>query len=240
MRILPVVLLATMAAAGLGYFAWQKGESVGQAPNADSASIPPPATTDRINRPNAAESYADASTDCTIVRHYLPRADGTTIEALSCERDAAEAKHPYESYPSAALRSLAYSDAKAAEILGMRLIESDAAESLSLIVRAAALSGGNAAPLRAYSNAWPHPVRVDGVPQPKTVRVKYVLDAVADLLRDGPAAPNHWETLVREHSADPDQEIALLEARARAIVDEMRRIQLDVSGTSTIGGPGDA
>ena len=188
----------------------------------------------------AITASASAEPDCTVDSRYLPKGNGTATAVFSCEPDTPRAAHPYSSYPSAALESLAYADAKAAEILGMRLIEDDEAASLSLVVRAAALSGGDPAPLRAYSSAYPHPLYVNGVPQRKAVHVKYVLDVVAALLDDESSMPTAWESVIREQSADPDSEIVALQAQARAIVEEMRRIQLDVSGTSTIGGPGDA
>ena len=245
MKILPIIVLVAIAATVAGYLAWQASVTNDPLPAAGAVSVHnavPPVENGTIAETTAAAVTANEPTDsdCTIVSRYLPKEDGTVIEVVSCERDVARETHPYESYANAALESLAYSDAKAAEILGMRLIESDEAESLSLIVRAAALSGGNTAPILAYSNAWPHPVRINGVLQPKTVRVKYVLYAVADLLQDDRLAPNQWESVIRDHSADPDRELAMLQARARAIVDEMRRIQLDVVGNSTIGGPGDA
>ena len=245
MKILPIVALCGCAAAA-GLWVWHAAVTEPATSPAAPISLPDyPQTTGPGG--GAAGTDHDSITaiageepDCAIVRHYLPKPDGTSVEAVSCERDSVAESHPYTHYPNAALESLAYSDAKAAQILGMRLIEADAAASLSLVVRAAALSGGDPAPVLLYSNAYPHPVFIDGVPQRKTVHVKYVLAAVADLLDGDTSAPNMWEPVIREHSADPDRELAELHARARQIVAEMRRIQTDVSGTSTIGGPGDA
>lgn len=177
---------------------------------------------------------------CNVERRYLPKPDGTTVATVSCERESAPATHPYYRYPNAALESLAYADAEAAQILGMRLIEDDAVRALSLAIRAAALAGGDPAPVMRFSNAYPHPVYVDGTPQPAVVRVKFVLAAVTALLAGEPHGLTEWEAVIREHSADPNRELEQLRARARNIIDEMRRIQVDVSGASTIGGPGDA
>ena len=245
MKKLPVIMVVGVAASVAGYLAWQQGIPDDPLPARAPATMQdaaPPVEDAAPGAIGASAITARASNepDCTVVSRYLPKVDGTAIEAFSCEPDTPREAHPYSSYPSAALESLAYSDAKAAEILGMRLIEDDDAASLSLVVRAAALSGGDPAPIRAYSSAYPHPLYVNGVPQRKAVHVKYVLDVVTALLDDESTTPNPWESVIREHSADPDAELAALQAQAQAIVEQMRRIQFDVSGTSTIGGPGDA
>ena len=244
MKTKPVVALCGFAIASVCFWGWYQAGTETAAPGlavSPPAQVPAPASRAvHDSGPDDPVTGASARADCTIVRHYLPKADGTTLEALSCERDSALEAHPYERYSSAALETLAYADPEAAEILGMRLIEDDEAASLSLIIRASALSAGDTAPIRRYSHAYPRPVVVDGVPQREAVRVKFVLSAVTALLAEDSAAPNPWEPVIREHSADPNRELALLHARAAEIVEEMQRIQVDVFGTSTIGGPGDA
>lgn len=245
MKKLPVIMVAGVAAAAAGYLAWQQGvpddplPETGPVPIQNSAPVIAGGEPDETTA-GATTAREPAEADCTIVRHYLAKGDGTVIEVVSCPPDVPREAHPYATYANAALESLAYSDATAAEILGMRLIEEDEAASLSLVVRAAALSGGDPAPIVAYSSAYPQPVFVNGVPQRKAVHVKYVLDAVTALLNDEASMPNPWEGVIRDYSTDPDSELELLQAQAQAIVDEMRVIQRDVVGTSTIGGPGDA
>lgn len=178
----------------------------------------------------------DTAAGCALTTHYLPVGDGTTVEVYSCEGGPAAEAHPYEAYSNAALESLAYADAKAAEILGMRLRDSDERAAMSLVLRSAALSGGDAGPIVRYSNAYPRPTAVDGEPDRKTVHVKYVLSAVTQLLGDDRHSLPYYTAIIREHSADPDREIAMLDARARQIVNEMRQIELDVTGSSATGG----
>ena len=60
------------------------------------------------------------------------------------------------------------------------------------------------------------------------------------MLAGDAVAAVRWESIIRERSANPERELSLLQARAREIVDEMRQIQVDVTGSSTIGGQGDA
>jgi hypothetical protein len=178
----------------------------------------------------------DAADGCELTTHYLPVGDGTTAEVYTCEGGRAAEPHPYESYSNAALESLAYSDAQAAEVLGMRLRESDERAAMSLVFRSAALSGGDAEPIVKYSNAYPRPTAVDGVPDRRTVHVKYVLSAVTQLLGDDRHSLPYYTATIRDHSADPDREIAMLDERARQIVEEMRQIELDVTGSSATGG----
>jgi hypothetical protein len=122
----------------------------------------------------------------------------------------------------------------------MRLRDEDEEAAMSLIFRASALSGGNAGPILAFSNAYPHPSSIDDVPVRKTVHKKFVMSAVADMLGAPVTGLDFWEDRIREWSSDPEKEIAMLHTQARKIVDEMRQIQLDITGSSNIGGQDDA
>jgi hypothetical protein len=173
---------------------------------------------------------------CDIISHYLPNGDGTATEVLSCERAEPAPGNPYDAYPSEALESLAYADAEAAAVLSRRWRESDTAAAMSMAVRAAALAGGDAEPIVAFANAYPEPTAVDEVPVRRTVHVKYVLGTVTKLLGDERHSTPYFEALIRRYSQEPDREIALLQQRAQQLLEEMRQIQLDVTGTSTIGG----
>jgi len=236
-----LVLLVPVTALAVGYFAWAPGDRSQNSEPITTTERPAPvpdAAAEPENRLTAANGLDESG--CEIVTHYLPNDDGTVTEAYSCEPLQDEPGHPYESYSRAALESLAYSDAKAAEILGMRLREDDEARAMSLMLRASALSGGDTAPIVLYSQAYPRPTYVNGEPVRKTIHVKFVLSTVADLLDADSNATAPWEDRIRQLSTDPDKEIALLNERALKIIEEMRRIQIDVTGTSTIGGLDDA
>ena len=231
------------AAAVAAVAAWQLS---GETPEpADDLALPgadaPPITAERAFTPAGSGPLQDKVAEreprnCTIVTHYLPNEDGTTTEARSCEPNQPGEQHPYASYPDEALESLAYADAKAAEILSMRLAGRDSEAAMSLALRAAALAGGDATPIIAYANAYPEPTAINGVPVRKTVHVRYVLGTVTRLLGDPRHGVPYFEAIIREHSADPEREIAMLDERARQMIEEMRQIQLDVTGSSTIGG----
>lgn len=231
------------AAVAAAFAAWQlSGEAPRHAdiPPAQDVDVPPVSVewsgTRASSRPQQVEIAQRQPRNCTIVTHYLPNQDGTTTEARSCEPNEPQEEHPYASYPDDALESLAYADAKAAEILSMRLVGRDGEAAMSLALRAAALSGGDATPIVAYANAYPGPTAVNGVPVRRTVHVRYVLGTVTRLLGDSRHSVPYFEAIIREHSADPDREIAMLDKRAQQMIEEMRQIQLDVTGSSTIGG----
>ncbi len=212
--------------------------------NGNSAPTPPgdpmelpPESQDSVETTNA---LAGKPRDCTPEVRYLGNDDGTSTPVIVCEREGEEVRHEYESYSTEALNALAWADAKAAEVLGMRLRDTDEAVSLSLILRAAALAGGDPAPILYYAQTYPQPVSIDGTLVRKTVHTRYVLGAVAEMLGAGPNLLPYWEAQIRQVSTDPQREIEMLRERARELVDEMRQIELDVTGESTFGGRGDA
>lgn len=239
-------LLVPVVALAAGYIVWAPGEGDVDAitpnePGSAAAMSAPGLAAPPVAVVGGPEPGADIDAPgCELVEHYLPAGDGTLIRVLACEADNAPQRHPYESYSTAALESLAYADAKAAAVLGMRLRDVDEAKAMSLMLRASALAGGDTAPIFQYVNAYPQPTSIDEVPVRKTVHTKFVLSAVADLLSDNTHYASHWEGIIRAYSTDPDTEIAMLQAQARRIVAEMREIQLNVTGSATIGGQGDA
>ena len=177
---------------------------------------------------------------CPIDTRYVANPDGTVTPLFSCESAGPQPPHPFTTYPNEALESLAYGDADAARILGMRLRLVDEAAAMSLVVRAAALAGGDPAPILEYANAYPLPSAIDGVPVRKTVHARFVLGAVADMLEAGSSDVAHWELVIRHVSTDPDREIEMLRDRATAIVEEIDRIRQDVTGVTGSGGRNDA
>ncbi len=232
-----LLLLALIAVLAVGFY---PRPPVDPSPIAELKTMPPASVARSATAPEFVPSRERPEFDCEIVTRYLPAGDGTVIETLACESQDEKARHPYEDYPDEALESLSYSDADAAEILGMRLRELDEVRAMSLMLRASALSGGNTAPVIRYSNAYPQPVSIDGVLVRRTVHTKYVLSAVADLLDGSTQFAAYWEDQIRQVSTEPQKEIDTLQQRAVEIVNEMRKTELDVKGHSTIGGRDDA
>jgi hypothetical protein len=186
------------------------------------------------------ETPTAAALNCAPAENFVANPDGTATPLLGCEPTEAEPPHPYTGYSTEALASLAYADADAARILGMRLRDDDETAALSLVVRASALSGGDPAPILEYANAYPQPSAIDGWPVRRTVHVQFVLGSVADMLGAGSSNVAYWEARIREESTDADREIELLRQQARAIVEEMRQIRLNVTGGTDFGGTDDA
>lgn len=241
-RLLAMIALAVCIALSPIWFGRQPTAPEPDAPAVAAVPAAPAATGDTVtDGPDSATAGGSISGTaqagaggCMPELRYLDNGDGTTTPVEACVPEAAEPPHAYLAYPDDALARLAWGDARAAEILAMRLRERDRTLSLSLIFRAAALAGGDPAPILAYSNAYPEPTAVDGVPVPGPVRTKYVLAAVAELLGAGKNNLPYWEAVIRRASTDPDRELALLSRRAAAIVEDMRAIESGVTGRSTI------
>jgi len=245
MNLKRAMLAATAVAAAAGWQAWgpptASPDGGLQAPvTAVAVPAQPAAKTSEValhdQAVGPAVSHEALQKKCTVESHYLDNGDGTTTAVYSCERQQPPERHPYEMYPTEALEALAYSDPDAAAELSLRWRRSDTVAAMSMAVRASALAGGDADPIVAFSNAYPVPTAIDGEPLQSTVRVKYVLGAVTKLLGDPRHATPYFEAIIREHSEDPEREIALLDRRAREIVEEMQQIQRDLSGSSTTGG----
>ena len=252
MNIRPLHLLVPALLLAAGYFAWDAG-ILSDARQDPAATVQPAAAAREIahSEPPGADAVGGAEsptvvfqtegdTACEIQTVYLALGDGTVKELYQCVRPNAEEKHPYERYSNAALESLAYSDAEAAEVLGVRLRERDEAQAMSLMLRASALRGGDPAPILHYVQVYPQPHAVDGEPVAKTIRTKFVLSAVADLLSGDTFYTALWEERIRQYSSDPETEITQLYEQAIRIIEEMRQIELQVTGYSTIGGQDDA
>jgi len=187
----------------------------------------------------AADTPIPADNSCEEVPYYFTNAAGEVGMTWRCLKPAQQKTHPYNDYTNATLATLVYSDADAAEILGMRLRERDEKNAMRLAIRASALSGGETQAIKNYVNAYPAPTFTNGVPNPRTIHTKYVLSAVVDLLGDPESGVNEWERLVRENSPTPERTVTYLNGKATQIVDEMRRIEHDVAGQSTIAGDDD-
>ena len=181
-----------------------------------------------------------ADNSCEAEPYYSVNDKGATVMTMQCTKPQLQKTHSYDAYSNEALATLAYGDADAAEVLGMRLREHNKKLALSLIIRSSALSGGSTKVLKRYANSYPVPAFVDGEPVMDSIHTRYVLSAVAELLGDTNVGLQVWEQTVRETSLTPDITIAFLRGKARDIVDEMRRIEQEVVGHTTIAGDDDA
>jgi len=161
---------------------------------------------------------------------------------FTIERDAAGnfqgwlCNAAYDDYSTAALESLAYGDAEAARLLAYRLRHTDYPRAVKMAQRSAALSGGNTNVLVAAAS-WRPLTRQDGKPDFSGYGQAYVLHQLIARLKDSNySAPPNFEKRIRELTNEPERVFQELNAIVDRMYDEMRRIELEVTGESTIGG----
>ena len=147
---------------------------------------------------------------------------------------------PYEDYDTEALEALAYGDAEAASVLAYRLRHTNYQQAIQMARRSAALSAGDVGTL--ISATYWRPMKDDsGAFDLSGVGQAYVLHSLIQKIRgNGNGAPPIYEKLIREHSSDPEDTLIGLNNIAQRMYEEVRQIELDVTGTSTIGGDDDA
>ncbi len=160
--------------------------------------------------------------------------NGNERDMLKCEPLVHEF-HDYWSYPPASLRDMAHGDAKAAEILGMRLMSVKIPEATQLgleyILRAAALSGESGAIDGAIGTFFSLVADESG-PRIDNIKRGYVLISVANTL--GGRDMNWYERLLHENHVT-SEEISMLDAAAEQTLRELAALQYDVTGEQSIG-----
>jgi len=168
--------------------------------------------------------------DCSVRRHYVDLGNGTVTDAYSCVPNESVADD-YELYSDDELRVLSYSDARAASVLGKRLVEVDLAESRRLLLRAVALKPANLAPVmwlaaQAYSRRGQDPAS-------QSARANtYVLTRTAQAM--GSAASVEWVLEDLARAGFDEKHIARLEEQVRDNLRRIREIQLEVYGESLV------
>lgn len=155
------------------------------------------------------------------------------FQGYSCNPSA------YEDYDTEALESLAYGDAEAASVLAYRLRHTDYPRAIRLSLRSAALSGGKTSTL--ISAAMWRPVQDgNGKPSLSGYGQAYVLHQLIEKLKDSSyRAPPTYEARIQELADDPHAVFEQLDSITNRMFEEIRQIELDVTGSSTIGGNDD-
>ena len=177
--------------------------------------------------------------DCTVeLKDYVTPA-GEMFSAYSCTPHAPRALHPLSYYTDDTLGTMAYSDAKAAEVLGKRLIGADTPRAYELLIRAAALDGGNTEHLTWLAEQAFGTVAVSGKPQFSNLERQYELAALAVRLGAPPNKSSYLKNELLRYGADTER-LDALDERAEELLRTMRDIQRTVFGEVTIGGQGDA
>ncbi len=167
---------------------------------------------------------------CSVQRHYVDLGNGTVTEAYSCVPQAPVADD-YDRYSDEELRVLSYNDARAASVLGKRLVEADLAESRRLLLRAVALKPANLDPVM-WLAAQAYSLRGNGPAADNARANTYVLTRTAQAMGSG--ASVDWVLEDLERAGFDEADIAGLEERVREHLLRIRDIQLEVYGETLV------
>ena len=175
--------------------------------------------------------------NCDVEVHYITDQEtGEVHEAMSCVPRDPAAPHPYESWSDETLAGLAYGDAKAAEVLGLRHIRSEdpAQETLglSLLYRSVALSGEPSAFRRAIGIRYAH-VSINGEPQIRNLKQLLVFNVMGDALGHAQFNPDVVENELRSLNVS-DAEIQRLRTGSRDLLQQMGDLQAEITGSQSI------
>jgi hypothetical protein len=144
----------------------------------------------------------------------------------------APAADPYQDLDEATLAGMAYGDARAAAVLGLRKIRShDTVEEdlgLSLIYRSAALSGDLEVFRRAIGLRYAY-LSVNGRPQVEGMKQLLIFNRMGRALGDDRFDPEPVRSELTRIGLSAE-EIGLLESRSRTILGRMAALQTELTG----------
>jgi hypothetical protein len=178
-----------------------------------------------VAKPAAAKSIGWEEAGCVERLVYL--SSGESMMAWDCP--SKEVKHPYRAYPTASLEALAYSDAKAAEILGKRLAETAPDASLEWMLRASALNKGDYEPILYLVNTTYSAVDINGEFPAETVAEKYVLAGVISRLGGSKFPLIRSRDLLLEHGFKVS-DLKEFDQVAKVLFDRIAAISLEITG----------
>lgn len=162
-----------------------------------------------------------------------PMYDGTARVGERCT------KSPHHEYSDETLEVLAYSDAEAARVLAMRLRHSDFNRALQYALRSVALSGGDTQVL-VSAELWRLPQSESGPTALESASHGYVMNSLRSLVEHGEYRPYaSYELRIRELADDGDATLRELDRFVYQLYDDIRQLELDITGNSSIGGDDD-
>lgn len=172
---------------------------------------------------------------CHVSAQFPDPDTGELVDAYSCTSVRPD-PHPYETWSEGVLAGMAYGDAKAAEVLGLRHITSEdpnrEALGLMLLYRSVALSGSteslHLAASRRYTYAY-----ADGKPQIGNLKQLLLFGIIAQRLGDTGIDPRLVEARLKKESISPEA-ISRVRASAESILEQMAVIQTEITGKTSI------
>jgi len=175
---------------------------------------------------------------CTIeIRHVTDARTGDIAEAYVCTPNAPPLADPYETWDESTLASLAYGDAHAAEVLGLRHVVSrdplKEAMGLALLYRSVALSG-DLEPFRKAIGVRYAYREINGEPHLDNLKQQLVFSRIAQIMGDRRFDTDEIRGALR-NTEIPVEEIDAIEAGVLKIVDSMAAIETEFTGHSSIG-----
>lgn len=173
--------------------------------------------------------------NCTVKLKYIDIGDGNVIEAYACAPNPAMGPlgpREYEQYDDATLHVMAYSDPVAAEVLGKRLADSDPVVARFLLIRSVALKPENTAPIRWLASAYYGLVAENGEPALREMSENFLLQRIAEELGTSGASDVMRRQLIEAGFRDDD--FLEMEEALRVDLNEIRAIQVEVTGSSEL------
>lgn len=182
-----------------------------------------------------------ADAKCNFTTYLVPDRDGNLIEAIKCDpKSPPEARHPYTTYPQAALVDMAYGDPIAAEVLGLWYLDEKKLEGgMTLLYRAIALNGATEfRPLHNAANVHFSSVQhldEDGnlVYSISSLEQQYIMGRIGEVLGDTVRSTPYARMKLKDAGYNKE-DFARLEREASAILADMANIETEVTGKSTI------
>jgi hypothetical protein len=246
-RIHTTVAIAGLCAVILGWQIWRSGSASPDTPFANALNYPTPA-----DIPSASSAIEDTgtlvepapidftthlkeNTHCYVDQVVIHPDTREPVDAIACDPAFPEST-PYETWSEPVLAGLAYGDPIAAEVLGLRHIQSKdpnrEALGLMLLFRSVALSGDTGALHRAISQRYAT-VANDGEPDVHNLKQLLVFSIVATKLGDPDIDSQGLEARLAKADV-PTAEVSRLKSTAERILREMASVQTEVTGNRTI------
>jgi hypothetical protein len=173
--------------------------------------------------------------NCTVKLNYIDIGDGNVIEAYACTPNQAMGPlgpREYEQYDDATLSVMAYSDPVAAEVLGKRLADSNRVVARFLLIRSVALKPENTAPILWLASAYYGLVAENEEPALREMSENYLLQRIAEELGTSGASEVMRRQLIEAGFRDED--FLEMEEALRVDLNEIRAIQVEVTGSSEL------